>query len=78
MVLTKREDCNKARFLQNTLKKTPSSGKSQISTFSFFGVVGWREWELILSLSGSGRELEWGGDGRLFEAALDATRNISF
>ena len=35
--------CNKARFLQNTLKKTPSSGKSQISTYSFFGVVAGRE-----------------------------------
>ena len=34
--------CNKARFLQNTLKKTPSSGKSQISTYSFFGVVAGR------------------------------------
>ena len=32
--------CNKARFLQNTLKKTPSSGKSLISTYSFFWVVG--------------------------------------
>ena len=28
--------CNKARFLQNTLKKTPSSGKSLISTYSIF------------------------------------------
>ena len=26
--------CNKARFLYNTLKKTPSSGKSLISTYS--------------------------------------------
>ena len=27
--------CNKARFLQNTLKKTSSSGKSVISAYSF-------------------------------------------
>ena len=31
---------NKARFLQNTLKKTSSSGKSLSSTYSFFGVAG--------------------------------------
>ena len=30
----KTQRCNKARFLQNTLKKTPSSGKSLISTYS--------------------------------------------
>ena len=29
--------CNKATFLQNTLKKTPSSGKSLVSTYSFLG-----------------------------------------
>ena len=34
--------CNKARFLQNTLKKTPSSGKSLISTYSFFWMAGGR------------------------------------
>ena len=55
--------CNEARFLWNTLKKTPSWGKCLISTYSIFG--GWvggdrlfefkREWE------------EWWG-GRLFEA----------
>jgi len=28
---------NKARFLQNTMKKNPSSGKSLISSYSFFG-----------------------------------------
>ena len=27
--------CNEAGLLQNTLKKTPSSGKSLISTYSF-------------------------------------------
>ena len=27
--------CNKARFLSNTVKKTPSSAKSVISTYSF-------------------------------------------
>ena len=33
--------CNKARILYNTLKKTSSSGKSLISTYSFFcGVRG--------------------------------------
>ena len=49
--------CNKARFLQNTLKKTPSSGKSLISTYLIFGggvgVVAY------LSLSGSGRDVGW-------------------
>ena len=33
---------NKARFLQNTLKKTPSSGKSLISIYSLKW-VGWGE-----------------------------------
>ena len=42
------------RFLLNTLKKTPSSGKSLISTcLMFFG------WE--------GPEGGWGGGGHLFE-----------
>ena len=54
--------CNEARFLQNTLKKTPSSGKSPISTYSFLG--GWQR-------ERSGRlfefEWEWEGGGRLFE-----------
>ena len=31
--------CNNAMFLQNTLKKTPSSGKSLVSTYSF--LKGW-------------------------------------
>ena len=48
--------CNKARFLQNTLKKTPSSWKSLISTYSFLG--GSRKGvSAYLSLSGSGREV---------------------
>ena len=33
----KRRRCNKVRFLQNTRKKTPSSGKSQTGTYSFLG-----------------------------------------
>ena len=37
---------NKARFLKNTLKKTPSSGKSLISTYSVLGRLGWG-WALI-------------------------------
>ena len=56
--------CNKARFLQNTLKKTPSSGKSQISTYSFFGGGSGKGVGAYLSLSGSGREMGWGGGGR--------------
>ena len=37
MVITnKTRRCNNARFLENTLKKTLSSGKSLISTYSFF------------------------------------------
>ena len=40
--------CNKARFLQNTLKKTPSSGKSLIIVLILFsGVVAGKEWALI-------------------------------
>ena len=31
--------CNKATFLQNSQKKTPSSGKSLVTTYSFLG--GW-------------------------------------
>ena len=60
--------CNKAIFLQNTLKKTLSSGKSQISTYSFFLGGSGKGVGAYLSLSGSGR---WGGVGwgwRLFEA----------
>ena len=44
MVITKLEDGNNARFLQNTFKKTPFSGKYQITyLFLFWGVVGGRE-----------------------------------
>ena len=43
----KTRGCNKATSLQNTLKKTPSSGKSLISTYSFFWVVGGSRWVLI-------------------------------
>ena len=46
------------------MKKTPSSGKSLFSTYSiFWGGVGMVAY---LRLSGSGREVGWGG--RLFEA----------
>ena len=51
---------NKARFLQNTLKKTPSLGKSLIGTYSLKW-VGW-VWALIWVWLGGG------GGGRLFEA----------
>ena len=53
--------CNKARFLQNTMKKTLSLRKSQISPSSFFWVVVGREWALIwvwVRLRG-----RWGGGG---------------
>ena len=59
---------------KNTLKKTPSSGKSLISTCSFFG--GWeRKWggvgvSALLSLTGNRRELV--GGGRLFEVGAHA------
>ena len=53
--------CNKARFLQNTLKKALSSGKSQISTYSFFSGGSGKGVGAYLSLSGSGREVGWGG-----------------
>ena len=33
----KKRRCNKPRFLKNTLKKTPSSGKSLNGTYSMFG-----------------------------------------
>ena len=46
--------CNKARFLQNTLKKTPSSGKSVISTYSFWGGGRCNGVGAYFSLSGSG------------------------
>ena len=49
--------CNKARFLQNTLKKTPSSGKSLINTYSFWGGGSGKGVGSYLSLSGSGREV---------------------
>ena len=55
--------CNKAIFLQNTLKKTLSSGKSQISTYSFFLGGSGKGEGAYLSLSGSGREAGWVGGG---------------
>ena len=57
---------NKARFLQNPLKKTPSSGKSVISTYSFLGGGRCNGVGAYFSLSGSGRG--WGRGRRLFEA----------
>ena len=51
---------NKARFLWNTLKKTPSSGKSLIRIYSLKW-VGWG-WVVIWVWLGGG------GGGRLFEA----------
>ena len=48
------------------MKKTPSSGKSLINTYSTFGVgVGVVAY---LSLSGSGREVGWGGRVLTFSA----------
>ena len=52
MVITKLEDVTKQGFCNNTLQKTPSSGKSLMSTYSIF--FGWE-------VKGGG----WGG--RLFE-----------
>ena len=69
----KTERCNKTRFLQNTLKKTLSSGKSQISTYSFFGGGSGKGVGAYLSLSGIEREVGWGGGGRLFEAGRPLT-----
>ena len=62
MVIKKTRRCNKARFQQNTLKKTPSSaGKSLISTYSILGggreKGGGVEVVAYLSLSWSGREV---------------------
>ena len=39
MVITKLEDVTKQGFCNNTLQKTPSSGKSLMSTYSIF--FGW-------------------------------------
>ena len=54
MVITKREDVTK-QGLQNTLKKTPSSGKSVISIYSFLGGGRCKGVGAYFSLSGSGR-----------------------
>ena len=45
----KSQRCNKARFLYNTLKKTPSLGKVSSSSYSIF----------YLNLSGRGRGVGW-------------------
>ena len=45
---------NKARFPQNTLKKTPSSGNSVISTYSFLGGGRCKGVGAYFSLSGRG------------------------
>ena len=63
---TKTRRCNNAMFLQNTLKKTPSSGKSLISTYSSFGGGRGKGVGAYVRFSGSGRVVGWGG--RLFEA----------
>ena len=55
--------CNKAIFLQNTLKKTLSSGKSQISTYSFFLGGSDKGVGAYLSLSGRWGGVGWGGGG---------------
>ena len=47
--------CNKAAFRQNTLKKTPSSGKSLIRTYSFLGGGRCKGVGAYFRLSGSGR-----------------------
>ena len=75
--------CNKERFLQNTLKKTPSPGKSLISTYLMFFRLegperGWgRGLGAYLSLRLGGARP--GGGGRLFEVGansrLDAYSN---
>ena len=52
---------NKARFLQNTLKITPSSGKCVISTYSFLRGGRYKGVGAYFSLSGSGRG--WGRGG---------------
>ena len=57
MVINKTQRCKKARFLQNTLKKTPSSGKSLISTYSIFWSGRRKGVGAYLSVSGSGREV---------------------
>ena len=60
---------NKARFVQNTLKKTPSSLKSLIRIYSVKW-VGWG-WALIWVWLGGG------GGGRLFEAGRLLTFSAS-
>ena len=69
MVITKLEDVTR-----QGLKKTPSSGKSLINTYSFLGVG--VEVVAYLSLSGSGREVGRGGHlfeaGRLFEVGANS------
>ena len=57
--------CNKTVNGNNALKKTSSSGKSLISTYSFFGGGSGKGVGAYLSLSGSGREVGCGGGGRL-------------
>ena len=54
MPVTKRDGCNKARFLQNTRENTPSSGKSLISTLQF-------------QFQSHYHSNRWSGGGRLFE-----------
>ena len=69
MVLKKTRRCNKARFLKNTLKKTPSSGESIISTYSISISLLLKS---ISEFSGAASLMcdmvTGGGRGRLFEA----------
>ena len=63
MVITKREDVTKQGFCK-TLKKTPSSEKSLITTYSFFlfwvgGEMGWDGVGVGVYLSLTGKEVDW-------------------
>jgi len=56
--------CNKARFLQNILKKTPSSESRLLVIIPFLGDGRGKEVGAYLKLSGTGTEVRWGGRGR--------------
>ena len=79
--------CNNTMFLQNILKKTPSSEKSLVSTCSSFGGGRGKGVGAYVRFSGSGRVVGWGWalirgwallkffylqDGRLFEVGANS------
>ena len=63
MVITKRDDVTKQGFRKTLLRKLRLEGSLKLVLIPFLGGSG-KGVGAYLSLSGSGREVGWGGGGR--------------